>query len=607
MLAIIVAWVHRGALDAGFVFDDRPRILEVEESIDALWPPSAWLDGTPRPMVRFTLALNHAVGGLEPRGYHVFNVGVHVASSVMVVLLIVAAGRRLRERGLVSIEDRGLLLVGLTSAVLWACHPVQTATATYVIQRAESLMAFFSLAATWALVRGCGASRPGGWWICVLGSVLLAMASKPVAVVLPFLLLLVDATVVAGTWRAAVFARPALHGGTFAVAFAMLVWTGTLEGLLGDGDGRTGAGAGVVGIGPIEYAVSQVGAIGLYARILVDPAAMSIDHGLESLAPAWTRNIGIVVLAMFAATIVIGLVRRAWWTVLPAAAVLVLAPTSSVVPLADPVADHRLHLALLPVVIGLVAVVAAGRSGLTHRLPRSAPWSLAVLSIAFGIALVFGARGIATRNLDYQDPDRLWSDVIARRPDHVRALVNRAGTALEEARFEDAARDLAAAADLEPGNPVLLVNLALVDLEAGRFDSAIERLVVARAARADDPVLHLGLGDAYRAVGRPSDAVDSYRVAIEILPGDAAARLALGNAFADLERLSEAAETFAAAAELAREPRLAASGRYNEANMWFRLGRFDDAVAAYEAALVADPGHERARRWLEEARAARER
>jgi predicted negative regulator of RcsB-dependent stress response len=603
VVVLLIAIVYRTSYRAGFVFDDQVRIVAAERSIDHLWPPAGWLTGSQRPVVGFTLAVNHAIGGLEPSGYHVLNVIIHAIAATLVLGVVVEAGRRLRARGLVELDEPRLLGVGLAITLLWAMHPVQTATATYVIQRAESLAAMFGLLAIYALLRLATETASRGWAIGVVVATVFALGSKPAAVTLPVLLFAVDVAVVTGSVRASWRARRSLWIGVLLASVTTLVATGAVLGLIVTEGRRSGAGVGVVDVGPVEYAISQLGAIGVYARAFVDPRAMSIDHGVAAIEPVWTRVVGTSVLVVIAALVAIGLRRRAWWTVLPIAVVLVMLPTTSVVPLADPVADHRLHPALLPIVAGIVVAIVAGLRIITRRRPTLAGPLGGVAVVSFVGVLVASAVAVNRRNHDYLEPERLWADVVERRPDEVRGLVNRASVALEEGRNEDAARDLAAAEAIEPGNPVVILNLALLDVRFDRAAAALERLAVAEKSRPRDPVLHLARGDAYRMLGRDADAVESYRVGAALQPGDPLVRLALGNALAATEELDEAADAFHEAAGLADDPALVASAFYNEGNMRFRQDRFAEAIVAYDAALRADPDHAGARRWLQEARA----
>ena len=76
VLALATAAAYSNSLSATFVFDDRPHIF-ANERIKTVFPLSTTLSGR-RPVVDFTLAVNHAIGGFDPAGYHLFNVVVHI-------------------------------------------------------------------------------------------------------------------------------------------------------------------------------------------------------------------------------------------------------------------------------------------------------------------------------------------------------------------------------------------------------------------------------------------------------------------------------------------------------------------------------------------------
>ena len=125
---------------------------------------------------------------------------------------------------------------------------------------------------------------------------------------------------------------------------------------------------------------------------------------------------------------------------------------------------------------------------------------------------------------------------------------------------------------------------------------------MAEFARQDDPVLHAARGDAMRDLGRAEEATSAYSESLRLQPDNVVTLLARGNALASIDRLEEAALDFRRAAEMSSDPGLRASARFNEGNMRFIQGSMDEAIAAYEAALVADPSHAEAARWLREAR-----
>ena len=592
---VTVLVVFRGALDGGFVYDDFPRIVEAEGRITSIWPP-AWMSDGQRPVVRLSLALNHLAGGLDPVGYHAFNLVLHASAAVLVLLVVREGGRRLADRGIVADSSRRRLIVAAAVALIWALHPVQTSTTTYVIQRAESLAGFFSLLAVYGLLRGDRVNRLATGTIVVV-SVVLALGSKPSAVVLPAMLLVVDWAVVTGSLRDTLRRRGRLHLAAWA-CLLLLFATGAVASLWRS-EGIAGVGFTRAGSTPFEYAASQLSAAVVYARIVFDASAMSIDHGPEALQPGWTRPVGVAIIVTLLGLAIGGLTRHRWWWCLPATMLLVMIPTSSIVPLADPLADHRLHFALLPLAIGLVALACFTVDRVPGRATRPVG---VVVSILFVGVLVAEAQGVRSRNADYAEPRRLWDEVVERRPDHVRGLVNRASVALRAGRYADAERDLRAAAEIQPGNPVAMMNLAVLDLREGRAEAALRRLDVVGSIGRNDPLFHAARADALRDLGRCEEAVEACAASIRIEPGNVRTRIVMGNALADCGRLAEAAIVFRTAAEQAREPALRASARFNEGNMHFIEQRMEDAIAAYAAALAADASHAGAAQGLEEAR-----
>src|SRR5215475_4769470 len=96
-----------------------------------------------RQLTFFTFYLNHLVGGLNPAGYHLANVAIHIANAVLLFLLL----RRFTEQW-----------VAIAAAAVFLVHPIQTEPVLYVYQRSILLACFFSLLGLTAL-----AERRRGW------------------------------------------------------------------------------------------------------------------------------------------------------------------------------------------------------------------------------------------------------------------------------------------------------------------------------------------------------------------------------------------------------------------------------------------------------------
>ena len=220
---------YSDSLCCQFVFDDEADILS-STSINHLWPiwdvfvvPSdgrSALHG--RPVVNLSLAINYAMGGWEPFPYHLTNLVVHVLAGLSLFGIVrrTLLLPKLRERFAGAATP-----LALAVALVWTLHPLQTGAVTYVVQRYESMMGLFYLAALYAAIR-CGTSaRPRGWAVATAAASLLAMGCKEVAVSAPLVILLYDRAFLAGSFREAYRQRPLMYWGLAAswAAFALLL------------------------------------------------------------------------------------------------------------------------------------------------------------------------------------------------------------------------------------------------------------------------------------------------------------------------------------------------------------------------------------------------
>src|SRR5262249_10339323 len=140
---------YLNSLRAPFIFDDRYHIVE-NLRIRQLWPPWEILAHSSRPVVHLSLALNYALGGLDPWGYHAFNIGVHVLAALVLYgsLRATFLSDSLRHRwARVATPLAGMI------AAIWLAHPIQTESVTYTIQRGESLMGLFYLLTLYCVIR----------------------------------------------------------------------------------------------------------------------------------------------------------------------------------------------------------------------------------------------------------------------------------------------------------------------------------------------------------------------------------------------------------------------------------------------------------------------
>jgi len=199
LLAIAAAGVYGNSLSNPLVFDDIPQIKE-NQNIRQLWPVSAVVEGTRRPVAIYSLAINYHLGGLNPRGYHLVNIGLHILAGLALFGLLrrTLSGPKLRPR-----YGSSAAFLAFAMVLIWLVHPLATQAVDSIIQRMEVLMALFYLLTLYTLARAAEGPERGLWSVLCVAACLLGMLSKEVMVTAPLTALLYDRCFLAGSWREA--------------------------------------------------------------------------------------------------------------------------------------------------------------------------------------------------------------------------------------------------------------------------------------------------------------------------------------------------------------------------------------------------------------------
>ena len=188
IIAGMILIAYSNTFTASFHFDDNPSIVENPTIKRVTMNNIITLLNGNRPVVYLSLMLNYTIGGLNVVGYHIFNIGIHIANSIFVYLLMLwtlnlpALEAKYREKA------KRMALFG---ALLFGVHPIQTETVTYIISRTELLATFFYLATFLLFIKGAR-TRRFPYYLGAFFTAVFAMGSKEWAVTLPALLMLYD-------------------------------------------------------------------------------------------------------------------------------------------------------------------------------------------------------------------------------------------------------------------------------------------------------------------------------------------------------------------------------------------------------------------------------
>jgi hypothetical protein len=270
-------------------------------------------------------------------------------------------------------------------------------------------MGLFYLLTLYCFVRAQGSPRAIVWYAGSVFSCFLAVGTKEVAVTVPILVLWYDRVFLATSWREIWWNRGWYYG-TFVTAFGLLALI-----VVSHWDFYPGGGVLVVqGVSPWDYAVSQPGVILHYLRLVFWPAGQCFDHGWPVARTAWQIVPPLALLGCLMGGVAWCGFRRPALGFLGAWFFVILAPTSSLIPIVDLAFEHRMYLSLA----AIAALTVIGLYELTERVLASADWTPGERRLfrAVVLAVVVVALGAAARqrNEVYQSEISLWTDVVVR-------------------------------------------------------------------------------------------------------------------------------------------------------------------------------------------------
>lgn len=567
--AVLAAYHNSLALP--FIFDDAGLVEDT--ALMQLWPPRMLL-GTTRPLVQLSFAVNHALGGPEVAGYHAVNLAIHVLAALVLFGIV---RRTLATAPLAAEWGRSSAALATVVAALWAVHPLQTESVTYVSQRAESLTGLFYLLTLYAVVRGATSpAHSGRWYVAAVVACACGMASKPVMVTAPLAIALYDRVFLAGSWRRAFASRAGLYVG-LAATWAILVLV-----LSSHHESAATAGLGLEAVTPLAYLRSQPAVVLHYLGLALWPRRLVLDYGWPVAAGGAAVVLPSLVVALLLALVVIAVRRRPTLGILGALFFLTLAPSSSIVPIQDLAFEHRMYLPLAPLVA--LAVVGANMA-----LRRLVPQASARTPSAIGLAaVVIGALCIRTvvRNEDYRSEIGMWTDVVRWRPANSRAHSNLSAGLFDGGRIEEALSAAREAVRLAPGYADAYGNLGRAAAELGRDEEAIVAYGEALRLHPENPEAHNNLGVLLSRRGEHAQALAHYDEAVRQRPAYAEAHNNAGVALARRQEYEAAKERYARA--LALRPGYA-EARANLGNVLFREGALAEAAREYRTVLSVDP------------------
>jgi Tfp pilus assembly protein PilF len=507
LLVGIAVLAYCNSFSGPFLFDDAMNIRD-NFAIRRLWPLSEMMWGplgtgvAGRPVVQTSFAINYAVHGLSVGGYHIANLVLHTLTGLLLYGVI---RRTLQTPRLAFRFANYAMPLAFLVAAVWLPHPLLTDSVTYIAGRTEILAAMFLLMTLYAFIRAAQWPRLTlAWKTVAVVAFAFGTGCKEIMVAGPLLVLIYDRLFLADSFRQIARERKYFYVALFAclgLIYLNLKMAGFHRTSLATQDE----------LSSWQYLKIQAQVIMRYLRLSVWPTDLTIDYAgfptdqtlLDVLPHA------LFILAMLAAT-VIGLARRRPAAYCGAWFFLILAPTSSILPLPTELAtERRMYLPLM----ALVALAVIGGYALLERLTREKPSRNRATALAGGgLALVLvglETNQTVTRNAEYKNPPEMWVDVAARWPNNSRAYTNLGIEALNANDPAAAKLLFLKAISVNPRGYVAMNNVATIYRLEGDRTAAAAALDDAIKIKPDYGPAYLSLGLVHRDDG-DLDAAERY-------------------------------------------------------------------------------------------------
>jgi len=437
-----------------------------------------------RPLLLLGFGINHAISGLDPTGYHVVSNGFHVASGVLVFLLIAAATRN--------------RIAGFVAAMLFVIHPLQTEAVTYLSGRGDPLHLFFMLLSLGTFYL---AERRGvGWttWHRPLSLLLLALAilSQEKAIVYPFLLAVFWVAFVArgglleSVKQAAGKALP-----YFSVVFVYGVLRLTVLNFVNTLDFHT-----VPSLYSEQLYVRMftfLHALLVYYRLMAVPVGLHMKRSVEIHlsfldVEVWFSLLLLVAIAVWMAILLSRHSRRAAGSVTDFRIWLfgvgwffvTLGPVSGITPINALIYEHWLYVGLIGPATIAGWYVARAYEALSRRDWKPAVAGLTIALVGYGSFL-----GVQTvrRNILWGKPLEFLEDILRYEPEDISVNNNLGSVYYDRGDLDRAEFHYGVAAMGQQISPEPRYNLGIIHEDRGQIERAVEQY---EQALAIDPDFH---------------------------------------------------------------------------------------------------------------------
>jgi tetratricopeptide (TPR) repeat protein len=536
------------------------------------------------PLTMLSLMLDYQIYGLNAGGYHLTNVLLHAATTVLLFLVL----RRMMDNR----TGKNVCTVATPVSALWpsafvaavfAIHPLRAESVAWVTERKDVLSGLFFVLTLGAYVRYTRVPFSLVRYMTVILLFALGLLSKPSLVTLPCLLLILDYWPLARTqstaarplwmvWRPLIVEKIPLFGLSALLCVATLLTQEHYMASVAESSLPTR-----LGYAAVSYVV--------YLKQMFYPAGLIVLYHFPEKGLPLSEIVAALTLLAGITAGTLALRRRHPYLLV----------------------GWLWYLGMLVPMIGLVHVGAAARADrftylaqigayvmmvwAAEDLAASWQYSRRILSAGALSAIVVLMACAWQQTTHWRNSDTLWTHTLTFASNNPLAEINFGDALLDEGKVDEAIPHLQQALQLNPNYAEARNNLGNALFQKGEVDDAITQIQQALELKPNFAEAHFNFGNALLQKGEVNEAITHFQYALQIKPDYADARNNLGNALLQTGGVDGAIAQFQQALQI--KPNYA-EAHYNLGNALLKMGRVNDAIVQFRQALQIKPDYAKA-------------
>ena len=526
LITLISVGIYYNSLNAPFIFDDiskivnNPDIKNLKIIKSRLIYPygkyKKWERNDPsRPLIYFTFALNYHFGKLNVFGYHLVNIFFHIVNSVLILFL--------SQKIILYIYKKEFLLFSFFVSLLFTVHPINIDAVTYIFARSNILATCFYLLSILLFIRTFEINRK--LYFFSLVCFILSLASKPIAVTFPAIILVFDYVFLNDFNMSKTIKKMQYHLPFWSILIFYLLFRHFYLGGIGDIDASKD-------IWPrYFYILTQPYVILRYLQLLFVPIGLCIAHSIVPIKSIFEYKF------LLSSLLVIGILMFGWIlykknvknSVLILFSILwffiTLLPTSSFFPTAIALSERRLYLPGFGIYF-IIMLIFFYRSLNKNIYTIRHNW----ISICL-FAIYICALGVTTyrRNNLYRSPVLIWEDAVAKYPKNPGSIANacmahhKLGSLYySNKQYKNVIKEYERIIELDPSSGKICYNeIGSAYYLLGEYNKAIQEYKKVIKLDPNYVDAYNNLGAVYFEINQYRESIKEFEKAIELDPNDA--------------------------------------------------------------------------------------